>query len=486
MFCQQEVEFNVQTEYGKFTFRTVCDKVWFMDCTLDGIPFFIRDAFQYFHVSLEKVCNDLQLSNKKFERPDYIGKRKPYKEEKKYFEEYAIQDVISLWEVVKWIKRRHISSNVPISISIADMSGKILRKNFMEEGTSFDCLDDDICTAALLSYHGGKSEYYLEHPAKINDVYEYDIVSAYPYAMTQLPNFIGCKIRHLKYHSIGAVNHLHLPVGLYKISTNTVIKCKHWPIYTHSFKHSTYFFETWITGYELAELLRDEEDIKIHEAYIIEENKNVQKNPLRDFTYYFFNKKQSAENPTDRLFYKIVLNSLYGKFISRIEKDGYEEEEAQWVGGALFNPLIASLITGFVRAYVHRIEDTLGVYHTSTDSFITKNPNGIKLFSTKDGLGSLEMKASGNAYIFRRKLYLICDKRDNIIKSALHGFYADEKMLWKMFKNRHDKYKSTYYNKMRMVRLKEAHISRDPDKIPFVWENKTTKLGIDWSGYKEL
>lgn len=472
--------FDLDIDDGDFTFHFVCDKVWFADCTYKGKRFYIRDAFQYFHKSLDKVSKDLKVNTPKMKRPDYIGLREPTDEERDYYETYSINDVLCLWEVVEWIDNNHVDYNIPISISIADFCGKIFKKDFMRKGDVIKALDNSVSVPALLSYHGGKSEFYLDHPAKIREIYEYDIVSAYPYAMSKLPNFLNCEYRKSKENKYNGEH------GLYCITVTT--KCPHWPIYTHDFKHSNYFYKTWITGYELLELIREMpmDEIFIHESIIVIEHEPLETNSLYHYVQHFFKKKNEATNPTERLFAKICLNALYGKFISKLMEDQYDEAEAKYVGGALFNPFIATLITGFVRAYVHRIEDVLQPFHTSTDSFITRNPDGVKMFPGENGLGALELKCQGNAYIFRRKLYLINDEQDNIKKDALHGFYSTKEKLWEMYMNRKNKYMSTYYNFERMVKLKEAYISRDPDILPFVMTNKTVKLGIDWTKFKEI
>ncbi len=87
----------------------------------------------------------------------------------------------------------------------------------------------------------------------------------------------------------------------------------------------------------------------------------------------------------------------------------------------MFDPAVASLITGFVRAKIHGLEHRYRALHTATDGFITK-----KLPFKKDlgeGIGQLKASPRGNVLILRNKLYLFFDaKSGKLLKAGLHGF----------------------------------------------------------------
>ena len=184
---------------------------------------------------------------------------------------------------------------------------------------------------------------------------------------------------------------------------------------------------------------------------------------------------------TERLWAKLALNSLYGKFIARVEYLDDDDVCRFWKTGVLFNPLMATCVTGKLRSLIHTIEHTLKVYHTSTDSFITKNPDGEKLFQGLNGLGSLRKEYVGDSLIVRRKLYLIFNERGEIVKKALHGFQGSAEGLMLLWKHRMKSYRIS-----RMIRLKEARISRDPDMVAFTWKTQNRTLNIDWRNYREI
>ena len=476
--------------YDDFTFHFVTHKTWFGDFFYNNQRGFIRDAYQYVFRGLGKACKDLELPVGKLEQPDFLGERNPRtKAEKKYFERYAKQDVISLWHLVNWIKSLHRKYDVGLSVSLADLCGKIFRKNMNDVILP---VQGDVGVAALCSYHGGKTECYIDTPSLVHNVYEYDIKSAYPYAMATIPNFFNYEVEHNKNLRRGIVDE-----GLYLV--NGEITGKYKPFYQHDFTFSKQVKDTWITGYELNSALRHNAfHGNIDDSYIVKSNGG--QNYLRQYCVDFFRLKDQAKvekNKTEYHWYKIALNALYGKFISRIPE--FSEFGKYYRLGVLFNPLIATFITGKVRALIHDLENLTQAIHTSTDSIITRCNHAERYCKGIDyGLGSLGREHEGSVLIVRKKLYLFFEKlkwncqhtftKENecslcggkLVKSALHGFYGNVNQILKMYEER----RKTYVIK-RMLRLKEVRRSRDPDLIPFSFVKARKTLHVDWDNMRE-
>ena len=491
---------NHSIQLGEFHFDFVTAKTWFADCQYGTERFYIRDAFQYVFRGLDKVAKDLHLEQGKAKKPSYLGEREPDDSERADFEAYAKQDTVVLWHLVNWILSLHRRYDVSLSVSLADLCGKIFRKSFFKPSHTIVVPNDTITLAALQSYHGGKTECYVQTPTLIRDIHEYDLKSAYPWAMVTMPNFFDYEIEHREKIKTCDVQ----PDGLYQVSG--LLSCPYRGLYNHDFKHEKILSHTWVTGYELQGVLSFKEfEGQIHEGYYIHSNRDKE-NPITEYVWEFFRKKQQADlekNVTERLWTKLALNALYGKFIARIAEDETPYTE-HWRGGVLFNPIMATCITGKLRGYIHEIEHTINCLHTSTDSFITKHPAAHTLFAGVDDLGSLRKEYEGDALIFRRKLYLIlehvnrdcvhdwqendkdkslaCTKCSTLIsKQALHGFYGSAKQLMTMYHLR-----KKQYTIKKMVRLKEAYRSRDPDLIPFIMQHRQRTLNIDWEAYYEL
>lgn len=489
---------NHQMGLGEFDFTYVSGKTWYGNHSYKGQQWHERDAYQYVVRGLAKVAKDLNLSMKKLPCPTFLGQR-PWKtpEEKTCFEEYAIQDVLVLWELVYWILDIHRKYDVGLSVSLPDLCGKIFRKSFVQ--VPIQATTNPVTVAALSSYHGGKTECYVDAPMIVKNIYEYDITSAYPYAMTRIGNFFDYEIERWKRDSPILNN------GLYQISS--VCQCGYKPLFTEEFKREKILTRQWVTGWELNSSLHHSclSTIEIHEGYnmiSLNGKSKEKKNGLSQYVEHFFALKQKADqekNLTERVWAKCALNSLYGKFVSRI-MDRQEDCE-DWQGGVIFHPLIATLITGFVRAYVHDIEHSCHALHTSTDSFITLEDDVDTRFPGVNGLGGLKKEYVGDVLIVRPKVYVIFDKLDEnchhkfdinhesqvfcvychakVLKAATHGFYGSVQMLLNMWKGG-----KTNYVVNRMVRLKEAKRSRDPDVLPFVFLNMRRSLKVDWKQLK--
>lgn len=482
--------------YGDFDFKYVTGKTWYGDHTYQGKQWHERDAFQYVFRGLERIAKDLNFNLQKKPRPTFLGER-GWKNttEQKIFEDYAIADVLVLWELVYWILNIHRQYDVALSVSLADLAGKIFRKKFVE--TSIFPVAQDVTLASLSSYHGGKTQCYVQGPCVVQNINEYDITSAYPFAMTQIGNFFDYEMK--AYNClVGPKIPLDKKDALYKIDAK--ILCQYQPIFTHEFKRETYLRDTWVTGYELQSCMQGKTclDMRVTQGYVMESNRESD-NGLANYVWEFFEKKQKADregNLTERLVAKLLSNALYGKFISRIE-DELDIGDV-WRGGVIFHPLIATLITGFVRAYCHDIEHACQSLHTSTDAFITQGSGFDTMYPGVNGLGGLKHEYSGDVLIIRPKVYVIFDKLDpscyhkfdlgennqvccvycgaKVIKHATHGFYGSVQMLLNMWRGN-----QTNYIVKRMIRLKEAKRSRDPDLLPFVFSNQRRTLNVDWS-----
>lgn len=474
---------------GHFDFDYVTGNTWFGNHRYKKQQWVERDAFQYVSRSLKNVAKDLGLLTNKRPRPEYLGQRKPLSHEKQAFEDYAIGDVLVLWELVYWILSIHRQYDVGLSVSLADLCGKIFRKNYVE--SPIKATHQDVTMASLSSYHGGKTECYVKGPVIVPEIRYYDIVSAYPYAMTQIGNFFDYEIEEFVPNFSPVVGD-----GVYQVSGK--ILCHYHPMYSEKFERVTALENQWVTGYELKSALdhRCFEGI-IHRGYIMQSHNGID-NGLAGYIWDFFRKKaeaKSQKNQTESLWYKLAMNSLYGKFISRISEEVDLLET--WRGGIIFHPLIATLITGYVRGYAHTIEHACQSFHTATDSFMTRRTDFDGVFPGVNGLGAVQQECDGDVLLIRGKVYVIFDKVDpscyhrfvlfedqlqcetceaKIIKYATHGFFGSIQMLMNMWRGNKTDYKIT-----RMMRLKEAKRRKDPEILPFVFSQQRRSLSVDWS-----
>jgi hypothetical protein len=264
------------------------------------------------------------------------------------------------------------------------------------------------------------------------DVHEYDISSAYPYAMTKLGIPKGYKL----------VKNFAGENGIYYIRGKTT--CKDYPIiFKPNFKPLIEEGYSWVSGYELKEAMdKGEFEGVILEGILVEFSSDP---ALATFVNTFYAEKNKAKqegNKAREYMYKILLNSLYGKFIQTV----YDAETDTFKTGGLWCPPLATLITGAVRARLHNMEHETRSIHSATDAVKTHNT-----IETSVGLGGLEDQCFGDCCIVRGKLYAHHDRKNDSFKIASHGLAInDPKKAWLQL------LEGQTISKKRLVRVKSA------------------------------
>lgn len=449
---------NIKIVYKDFFITFVYSNTSFCVIKKKNKRFICIDSFRFVQTSLEKFGELIKAKVQKLEKPSFLGERKPKtRKERLYFEQYARNDVLLLWEIANWILNLHKEYNVYLTYSNANLSERIFRHYYLKPYMNFELPPKNWIEPCVLSYHGGKNGFYLDRNQGIyllRNGCELDIISAYPYALSQLPNFAS-----------GVYKEVDKVVDDYEgvyIVDGYCLNDKYPVIFTHDFKVIPYgqkIENLCITSYELKEALRTNEiEIKkIKGLVYIPDNKF--NNPLKEFVNDFFVRKEQAKNIDERTFYKIILNSLYGKFIQAIDYEdginylltekGVIELEKEFTAGNCFHPMIATLTTGFVRVMIHQLEHKFNAVHTSTDSIICKYNKNIEK-CCNDKLGGLELKIKGDCYLIRNKLYVWL-VNGKIEKYALHGFLGSPELLLNLIKTKTYKYKVR-----KMIKVREA------------------------------
>ncbi len=482
---------------GKFTFGNIL-------FTGKGKTAFY-DTFRFTFASLEQSCIDLGLSYRKMEKPEYLGEREPTEEERPYFEAYAKADVYALFELAQWILARCKEFDTQVPISLAHFASIVLRRKFMVQGDSIAFPPNSCVQDSILSYHGGKNGLSIECPVLIKEAYSYDIISAYPWAMSILPSFLKGKYTEVN-------KYVKDRVGIYVVH-GKYQNCRYDLLCDHSFNPlpSGPVTNTCFTSFEIGEALAHGHlQIDKITGWIWEPEE--ERNPLRDYVEFFYKQKSTVAKESAQYYIaKTLLNALYGKFIQTVSEGGKDVikdikegkvtiQEAIYKAGGLFNPFIGSLITGAVRAKLHSLEHRYWALHSSTDSIITLGPCDVG-----ERLGELKFENKGPMLLIRNKVYLHFKEGVNykkaineihketdpkklkklyekyIYKAALHGFQADIKTVVNLFKTRSKSYKIT-----RMIRIREAFKNVNLNYTPLTMQEMDKEIDIDWGRYREI
>jgi hypothetical protein len=443
---------------------------------------YLVDSARFLMASLSKLADTFFPDLPKLDPPKGLGQKKFGPNNKKFIS-YSMQDAKIVYHLGKLIDGVHLSHDVRQSVSIAQLASRIFRHAYMKNDIPLPMRK--IVYASLHSYHGGKN-LFIGKPGLYKNINCVDIISAYPYAMSLLPSFSKPEL----YKGWKSWDDTPVPeLGIYKV-TGYVHPCDYPIIYDHGFQKMSGKFTAWITGFELNEAM-EKEEIEIEEVfgYFYDGDGDNVPSPFKEFVDYFFEAKETAADPVTRHFNKIILNSLYGKFIQKnyrkncfefifdVDTEKLIEVQPDFEAGGMFHPFIASLITGHTRTYIHRLEHQFKAIHTSTDGIVTKRkPKEIP------GLGGYKIEFSGDMLILRNKLYIGYNNEPNdrpsviypgkyIHKYALHGFRGSVETLERIVKDNVRKYKYIKVNKLR-----ESH-KRGLNVNAFEEREATIKIG---------
>ena len=331
--------------------------------------------------------------------PQYLIMKKKRKSFSKHYNsrhknevrKYCIQDCILTKELAEnWLETFYNTFGFYVAnwISSGYLAEKVLIKNGIYI-PFFNEIPYEIQELARYSFYGGRFE--LIQRGFIGYCCLYDINSAYPYALTTLPDITDGKwIRRKSIHPDAKIGFFEIVADI-----DPTVKVAPFPFIkkNRTICYPSGIFRTFVTIDELKAVQGDPRiRYKILESYQFIPNKNCGY-PFKKFIedqYKRRMKLRSEENHLERAI-KIILNSIYGKTAQRTNK----------LMGNLFNPVIASYITGFTRAYLYKfmkenhLENDIVAFATDSIAVRKKIPN---LHSDK--LGDMKLDKEGNDVIF--------------------------------------------------------------------------------------
>jgi hypothetical protein len=352
--------------------------------------------------SLKRIGEFIDL--KKLDKPSYLGLRIPETpKEWIYFKKYALRDAEICYKAGKWI----IDNCGFIKVTTPSLSFSIFNKHFKPYGIYLK-IEDSIAKKLRLAYKGGRSECFIRgSPEK--KVYVYDVVSLYSYIMRnyKVPLGIG-KLHHKKTLDLS-----HEGIANVYIEQDAAIPVLPLKMFTKDGTYKLVFpngkFASWFTYPELRYLEWKNlgKILKVHEAFEVERSTHA----FKPFVDYYFNLKQTDVKGS--AFWKLFLNSLYGKFAQDVASpellvspDGDVTELEKFSKKKLMvqtNIMVAAYITARARLYMHSLYEKVGIknmVYTDTDSIHTFKPFSI----IGENLGDLSFKGETDG--LRRSTYI--------------------------------------------------------------------------------
>ena len=254
----------------------------------------------------------------------------------------------------------------------------------------FNDIPFDIQDLAWRSYYGGRFE--ILKRGFIGQAYLYDINSAYPFVFANIPDITKgkwIKTKKLLDNSL---------LGFFKIEAK-IPDCKYIPPFPFKTNDKLVFPSgNFITYCTLAELksCNNPDYYSILESY--QYCDGTPSYPYKEFVEAIFSKRlrlKEEKNPLE-LPLKVILNSIYGKTAQRVGNKI----------GNLFNPVIASTITGTTRAMLYDFVQRNGI-EKNVVSFATDGIISTKKLNTHSvQLGKFAFENSGNdVYVLQNGIY---------------------------------------------------------------------------------
>ena len=380
---------DLSFEFGEFRVQYVPNKCLKVSKGHHTASFFDIAQF-YNNTSLAKAYQS-NIGNLESSYLEFKSKRKEfsptfYRRNTSKVREYCISDCIYTKQLAeKWIQLFHnaFSFYPQRWISSGYLAEKVLINNGIEF-PKFNSISYEIQELALRSYFGGRFE--MHKRGFIGTAYLYDINSAYPNAITKIPDLANGQ------WVSGKTIYDNAEMGFFRIHAN-IPDCKYIPPFPFRIRNNIVFpsgkFETYVTLEELR-AYKNSDFYKILDSWQFIPFSHTY--PFEEFIEKMYLKRLElkAKNDPMQLPIKIILNSIYGKTGQKVRR----------IIGNLFNPVIFAFITGYARAQLYRFVMEQGIERETvafaTDSICCTK----KLDIDSEKLGEFSFEGSADDVFF--------------------------------------------------------------------------------------
>lgn len=316
---------------------------------------------------------------------------------------YCKNDCVILYRAIEQLQLELLELGGQLQVTAASCAMFLFRRNYLSEEIT---TGKHINSVGRLSYFASRVEV-LEETCDAG--YYYDINSSFPYAMTKpVPgNYLGSGKRLPD----------DLDGSLYMAEVDITIPESFLPPIPTRLEGRLFFpfgsWRTWLTGIDIALLVR--EGGRINRVY--EVMKFAPNEDLKEYAHHIYSMRAKATDPFRRELLKLLLNSLYGKFGERTEKQvmhvypnlsvlerlkgqypGDEIEKIKLMPGVYVEDIdkdiphehvpIAAYITARARRTLYDfLTYSRDCYYCDTDGFATTDQ-----FPTSSELGGLKLE----------------------------------------------------------------------------------------------
>lgn len=381
--------------------------IFSFDLTYNGSTLTFLDSSALLPFSLKRITKEFGVTHEKLEI-DYTKIRKVTPKLLKYLE----HDCKGLYEALEKFWSWSVNQKAGKASTIAAQSMRVLR-TYLDQGLPY--LSQEIDKHVRSAYFGGRTEIFK--PAYRSNgrtrLYCYDVNSLYPFVMheNEFPT---------KY--LGEVNQ-YVPnhFGIYNVEVE--VPQMHIPPLCKVRKGKLIFptgkFKTTLTSAEIQYSKSLGCEFRILNGWLFENGGKI----FRRFVRSLYKIRETSEKGSiDNTVSKLLMNSCYGKFGQRTDREQMVFDDGSDGLKPLANEIvlrvdnkdyrlmlkdveiecysnvaIAAFVTAYARIHMHRLMRRAGdrLYYTDTDSLFT-----TKKFKTGTGLGKLKLEGEYSEAIF--------------------------------------------------------------------------------------
>jgi len=390
----------------------------------------LRDSLSLLRSSLKNLTHSFNVKHKKLELDQDYEKMKITKQQKEYLQ----YDVLGLYEVLEEFFKIIITRNVKTALTISSCAMKDFKINYPLNYNKIKNIDNKILRSG---YYGGRVEIFKTFfKSSTTDLKCYDVNSLYPYVMSDFKFPTGT-------YTVSKLPITTEYISLVEFDCPKSLNIPLLPIhYKGKLIFSTGYGKGVYSRHELEKALSLGYKIKYLKTYNFKSSDYL----FKDFVSFWYDIKKKSTG-SKRTIAKLMLNSLYGKFGTRSERQRYIiNPDKKWIDKNFkkwslndygnfevwsndfsftmpyVNIPIVIYVTSLARLTLYKyIEKCNDVYYCDTDSVFTTT----KLQTSKD-LGAMKLeKQIKEGYFLRPKVYGLVDAENNQIIKA-KGFKKEK------------------------------------------------------------
>ncbi len=394
----------------------------------------LADSMNIYNMSLEKLEKSFGIQRKTSD----------IKHDRKNLEQYNIYDVMEYLEEdckhLYDILKKTFEFYGVVKMTIASLSYHKLLNDYLFNNYKKESIIRTFPDWIREAYKGGRVEVFKRYG---KNLYYYDVNSLYPTVMFKNKYPLGRGFQTKEYIE-GCLGIYHIKVNEYKPIGVSLLSIRNdGKLLFVEGKN----YEAYLTSVEIEYMKEHSEvfDFEVEKGiYFLEEDYIFE-----EFIDYFYNERKRLKqegNPLEQI-YKLTMNSCYGKFAEKEEKEqvifsnniDVEDEKPHFDIDSQSsykvkkekmktktNVVIASFITAYARIYIsdimnRLIENGYEVYYCDTDSIVS-NANQKQMESIgveiSDELGAMKLEYEiEEGYFVVPKVYYIKTKNKTVIKA---------------------------------------------------------------------